>query len=108
MPRVVVVFTGGTISTAFDPAAGGNVPVLDGAALLERTPGLAAVADVVAVDRGRTPASHLTFPMLFDIAARIGDAAADPSGDDVFVVQGTARSRRRHSCGTWSSMQRNR
>src|SRR3954466_8155018 len=89
MPRVVVVFTGGTISKAFDPAAGGNVPVLDGAALLERTPGLTAVADVVAVDRGRTPASHFTFPMLFDIPDTIRDAAADPAVDGVVVVQGT-------------------
>jgi len=89
MPRVVVVFTGGTISTAFDPVAGGNVPVLDGATLLERTPGLAAVADVVAVDRGRTPASHFTFPMLFDIARTIQEAVADPAVDGVVVVQGT-------------------
>src|SRR3954453_23902553 len=89
MPRVVAVFPGGTISSVFDPAAGGNVPVLDGAALLERTPGLAAVADVVAVDRGRTPASHFTFQMLFDIAATIRDVAADPSVDGVVVVQGT-------------------
>ena len=89
MPRVVVVFTGGTISTAFDPVAGGNVPVLDGAALLDRTPGLGSIADVVAVDRGRTPASHFTFPMLFDIGATIREAAADPAVDGVVVVQGT-------------------
>ena len=31
MARVAVVFTGGTISMAVDAAAGGNVPVLDGA-----------------------------------------------------------------------------
>ena len=62
MGRVAVVFTGGTISTAFDPVAGGNVPVLDGAAILARTPGLDAIADVVPIDRGRTPASHFTFP----------------------------------------------
>jgi len=89
MPRVVVVFTGGTISTAFDPAAGGNVPVLDGAAILERTPGLAALADVVAVDLGRTPASHFTFPMLLDIAATLRDVLADPAVDGAVVVQGT-------------------
>jgi len=38
--RVAVVFTGGTISMTVDPAAGGNVPTLDGAAILARTPGL--------------------------------------------------------------------
>ena len=89
MPRVVVVFTGGTISTAFDPVAGGNVPVLDGTAIIERTPGLTEVADVVAVDLGRTPASHFTFPMLLDIAATVRASLADPTVDGAVVVQGT-------------------
>ena len=89
MARVAVVFTGGTISTAYDPAAGGNVPVLDGAAILARTPGLDAIADVVPIDRGRTPASHFTFPVLLDIAADLRTALADPSIDGAVVVQGT-------------------
>ena len=89
MARVAVVFTGGTISTAYDPAAGGNVPVLDGAAILARTPGLDAIADVVPIDRGRTPASHFTFPVLLDIAADLRAALADPSIDGAVVVQGT-------------------
>src|SRR5215218_2452095 len=89
MARVAVVFTGGTISTAFDPVAGGNVPILDGAAILARTPGLDAIADVIAIDRGRTPASHFSFPMLFEIATVLRDALADPSIDGAVVVQGT-------------------
>lgn len=89
MARVAVVFTGGTISTAFDPVAGGNVPALDGAAILARTPGLDAIADVVAIDRGRTPASHFTFPALLEIAGILRDALADPSIDGAVVVQGT-------------------
>jgi L-asparaginase len=89
MGRVAVVFTGGTISTAFDPVAGGNVPVLDGAAILARTPGMEAVADVVAIDRGRTPASHFTFPDLLDIAEVVRSALADPAVDGAVIVQGT-------------------
>jgi L-asparaginase len=89
MARVAVVFTGGTISTAFDPAAGGNVPVLDGAGILARTPGLDAVADVVAIDRGRTPASHFTFPVLLELAEVVRNALADASVDGAVVVQGT-------------------
>jgi len=87
--RVAVVFTGGTISSAFDPAAGGNVPTLDGAAILARTPGVEAVADVVAIDRGRTPASHFSFADLLAIAAVLRDALADPTTDGAVVVQGT-------------------
>jgi L-asparaginase len=89
MPRIAVVFTGGTISMRHDPVAGGNVPVLGGAALLERVPGLDAFADLVPIDRGLTPASHFTFDALFGIAATVREALADPEVDGAVVVQGT-------------------
>ena len=83
------MFTGGTISTAFDPVAGGNMPTLDGAAILARTPGLDAIAEVVAIDRGRTPASHFTFADLLEIGDLIRGSLADPAIDGAVVVQGT-------------------
>jgi L-asparaginase len=89
VPAVAVVFTGGTISMHFDLVAGGNVPALDGAAILARTPGLAAIADVRAIDRGLTPASHFTFPALIAIGAVVREALADPAIDGAVVVQGT-------------------
>ena len=89
MPRVAVVFTGGTISTVFDPVAGGNVPVLDGAAILARTPGLDSIAEVVALDRGRLAASHLTFPQLLELGALLRDLLDDPAIDGAVLVQGT-------------------
>ncbi len=89
MKRVAVIFTGGTISMVADAQAGGNVPALDGAAILARTPGLDRVAEIVPIDLGRTPASHFSFPGLFEIATRITEAQADPSIDGVVVVQGT-------------------
>ena len=87
--RVAVVFTGGTISMLVDPVAGGAVPALDGAAILARTPGLDRLADVVPIDRGRTPASHWTFPELLATAWAIRDLQADPAIDGVVLVQGT-------------------
>ena len=89
MPRVAVVFTGGTISMGFDPVAGGNVPTLDGAAILARTPGLDAIADVVPIDRGLTPASHFTWADLLAIAGDIRQAVEHDAVDGVVVVQGT-------------------
>ena len=89
MAKVAIVFTGGTISMRHDPAAGGNVPALSGAEILAHVPGLEAVADVVPIDRGRTPASHFSFQDLFGIWSSICDALADPSVDGVVVVQGT-------------------
>ncbi len=89
MARVAVVFTGGTISMQRDARAGGNVPSLSGADILARTPGLDAIADVVAVDRGLTPASHFRWPDLFAIRDAITDAMADRQIDGAVVVQGT-------------------
>jgi L-asparaginase len=87
--RVAVVFTGGTISSVYDAAAGGNVPKLSGAEILARTPGIADIADVVPIDRGFTAASHFTFPYLFGLAGAVRDALADPSIDGCVVAQGT-------------------
>ena len=89
MPRVAVVFTGGTISAVFDPAAGGNVQVLDGAQILARTPGLDQIAEVVAIDRGRLPASHFSFADVIEIGRAVSGALAEPGIAGAVVVQGT-------------------
>ena len=89
MSRVAIVFTGGTISSEFDASAGGNVPKLDGAAILARTPGLSEIADIVPIDRGFTAASHFTFPFLFDLADTVRAALAAPDIDGCVVTQGT-------------------
>jgi L-asparaginase len=89
MSRVAVVFTGGTISMRHDPVAGGNVPSLTGSDILARVPGLDAIAEVVPIDRGLTPASHFTFPALFALHETVEAALADPVTDGVVVVQGT-------------------
>jgi L-asparaginase len=89
VPRVAVLFTGGTISMAVDAQAGGNVPALDGAAILARAGDLGAIADVTPMDLGRTPASHFTFDRLLEIARTIRATASDPAVDGIVVVQGT-------------------
>ena len=89
MPRVAIVFTGGTISMRHDPVAGGNVPALSGAEILATVPGLDAIADIVPIDRGLTPASHFTFPALFELWDAIDGALRDDAIDGVVVVQGT-------------------
>jgi L-asparaginase len=86
---VVVVFTGGTISMGFDPVAGGNVPTLDGEAILASTPGLERIARVVPVDAGLTPASHFTFDDISRLWAVIDGRRTDPGVAGVVVVQGT-------------------
>ena len=89
MSRVAMLFTGGTISMAVDPVAGGKVPTLDGAAILARVPGIEDLAELVTIDLGRTPASHFTMPKLFEIGSEIRRCQEDAAIDGVVVVQGT-------------------
>ncbi len=89
LPRVAVIFTGGTISMTVDPAAGGAVPTLAGAELLALVPGIEEVAEIVVIDRGRTPASHFSFADVLAIGGAISGALADPGLAGVVVVQGT-------------------
>ena len=88
-PRIAVVFTGGTISMLPDPVTGAAVPALDGAAILERVPGLEEIAELEPIDWGLVPASHLRFSQILEVASVIADAAERDDIDGVIVVQGT-------------------
>jgi L-asparaginase len=87
MPRVTVIFTGGTISMRSSGA--GNVPVMRGADLLDTVPGLAEIADVEPIDWGLVPASHLTFGEVLDIGRILARELERPEIDGAVVVQGT-------------------
>jgi L-asparaginase len=89
MSRVAMVFTGGPISTLPDAAAGGNTPVLSGADILARSPGVARVAEIEPIDWGLVPASHLRFAQMMDIAALVDAALARDDIAGAVVVQGT-------------------
>ena len=92
LPRVVAIFTGGTI--AMRSSGTGNVPVLRGADLLASVAGLDAIAQVEPIDWGLVPASHLTFDQVLDIGRLLADQLARPE------IGGARRTRRSTA---WSS-----
>jgi L-asparaginase len=89
LTRIAIVFTGGTISMRPDASAGGNRPVLDGAAILALAPSVAEVADIDVIDWGLVPASHLRFGQIIDIASVVARELARPEIAGAVVVQGT-------------------
>jgi L-asparaginase len=88
-PRIVIIFTGGTIAMLPDARTGAAVPALRGAELLARVPEVAELADVEVVDWGLVPASHLRFSQVLEIFALARTAAARPDVSGVVIVQGT-------------------
>ncbi|HUH17280.1 MAG TPA: asparaginase [Methylomirabilota bacterium] len=89
MPRIVVVFTGGTIAMRRDAVSGGNLPTLAGSDLLASVPGLEEIADIEPIDWGLVPASHLDFAQVLEIGRILVAQLARPEVDGVVVVQGT-------------------
>ncbi|HEU5325774.1 MAG TPA: asparaginase [Candidatus Limnocylindria bacterium] len=88
MPRVAIVFTGGTISMRQDGAAG-NRPTLRGDDLLASVPGLDAIADIEPIDWGLVPASHLTLAQVLEIGRILDEQLRRPEIVGAVVVQGT-------------------
>lgn len=83
------LFTGGTISMRHDPGAGGNVPALDGAALVRQVPALADLGPLAIEDWERLPAVHRTPAMMAALRDRVAALVATAGVRGVVVPHGT-------------------
>src|SRR5687768_9178608 len=89
MPRIAVIFTGGTIAMRQEPGSTGNVPTLGGEDLLASVPGLGEIAEIEPIDWGLVPASHFTFAQVLDIGGVLARELDRPEIGGAVVVQGT-------------------
>lgn len=88
-PRIAVIFTGGTISMRFDPAAGGPVPMLSGDEILAQAPGLERVAELITIDFGRYAGPQMVPEQMLALARQVEAQLADPAVDGVVITHGT-------------------
>ena len=88
-PRVVALFTGGTISMRVDPVAGGAVPALSADEILAAARGVQDVADVRAEAWGRFPGPHMTVERQWALRHRIAVLLDDATVDGLVVTHGT-------------------
>jgi L-asparaginase len=86
---IAIVFTGGTISMAFDAASAGAVPRLTCEEIVARTPGLRDLAELRLVDFARLPGPHMTPARMFELAHVVEAQLADPDVTGVAVTHGT-------------------
>ncbi|MSU62614.1 MAG: asparaginase [Pedosphaera sp.] len=88
-PRVLMIFTGGTISMRFDPAAGGPVPAMTGEQILSQVRGIQETTDIGVVDFARLPGPHMTPARMWELAGAARAGVRDPDTDGVVITHGT-------------------
>jgi L-asparaginase len=87
--RIAVYFTGGTISMRHDPQTNSTVPMLSGEDILNFMPGIRELADVQVIDFGCIPGTHMTLPLMMELAGQIRKTLAGNQIDGVVVTHGT-------------------
>lgn len=86
---IAVVFTGGTISMRYDPAAKGAVPALAGRDILELVPQLREIAELEIDDFGAFPGPHMTLDRMWALRNRIEALAGRADVEGIVITHGT-------------------
>lgn len=88
-PRVVIIFTGGTIASKLDKEWGGVVPSMSGGEILAQIPGIHDVADILIHEYGTLPGPHITPARMLEISRIVQGYADDTSIDGIVITHGT-------------------
>jgi len=88
LKRVLIVFTGGTISMKKDKALNAAVPTMIGEEILELTPGLSEIADVDFCNFSMIPGPHMTPEKMLELA-KIVEKKCTNDYDGIVITHGT-------------------
>ena len=88
LPRVRIVFTGGTISMRDDDGKGA-VPVLKGEDLLREAPGIVQVCRPEINDFGQLPGPHMTPDRMMELASLVRSTIEADKADAIVITHGT-------------------
>jgi len=88
-PRIVIIFTGGTIASKLDQAWGGVAPSLTGGEILSHIPDVADIADVVVHEYGTFPGPHITPQRMLEISLLARTYASQDDVDGIVITHGT-------------------
>jgi L-asparaginase len=89
MKKVIIIFTGGTISMKKDENTSAAVPAMSGEHILKLTPGLDHVADIHFLDFGMIPGPHMTPDKMLELSKIINNKTMLEGYDGVVVTHGT-------------------
>jgi len=89
LPRVLFIFTGGTISMKIDSATGGAIPALSGREILAFDPTLSDLATIEVIDFARLPGPHWTPAKMMELSELTRTQLARPDLDGIVITHGT-------------------
>lgn len=88
MKRILIIFTGGTISMKKDKVLDAAVPIMTGEEILELTPGLSEIADVDFYNFSMIPGPHMIPEKMFELAKTV-DSKCNNGYDGIVITHGT-------------------
>ena len=88
-PRIMIFFTGGTISMRVDEGFGGIVPALSAKQILDAISDIDELADIEVTEFGQYPGPHMTPEIMFELATQIKLQAQRADIDGIIVTHGT-------------------
>lgn len=89
MKKIMIIFTGGTISMKADEKTNAAVPAMSGKDILKLTPGIEGIADVHFLDFGMMPGPHMTPEKMLELSGIINNMIELEGFDGVVVTHGT-------------------
>lgn len=89
MKRIIIIFTGGTISMKEDKNTHAAVPELTGDDIIKLTPGIEKIANIDFLNYGMLPGPHMTPEKMFELSQIIKNKVALEGYDGVVVTHGT-------------------
>ena len=87
---IYLVFTGGTIASALNPATGSVEASVPAEEIVRQTPGLAELGPMRVEQWGNRAGNFLGLPDMFGMAQRVREILAEPDVEGAVLVQGTA------------------
>ncbi len=88
-PKIVLLATGGTIASRYDPKLGSTVASQRADALLRMLPQVADIAEIEVHDIATIPSYEMDMQFAFGLATRIREVLARPEAAGVVVTHGT-------------------
>lgn len=89
MKKIIIIFTGGTISMKADEKTNAAVPAMSGEDILKLTPGINELADIDFLNFGMMPGPHITPEKMLELSKMITSKVQIENYDGVVVTHGT-------------------